>query len=32
VKPEGYVETLSHKHGMDGSFAVRLVKSLGSAN
>lgn len=29
VKPEGNVETLPHKHGMDGSFAVRLVKSWG---
>ncbi|MFQ5797316.1 MAG: 16S rRNA (cytosine(967)-C(5))-methyltransferase RsmB [Bacteroidota bacterium] len=27
VKPEGYVETLPHRNGMDGSFAVRLVKS-----
>jgi len=27
VKPEGYVETLPHRNGMDGSFAVRLVQS-----
>jgi len=27
VTPEGYVETLPHRHGMDGSFAVRLQKS-----
>jgi 16S rRNA (cytosine967-C5)-methyltransferase len=26
VTPEGFVETLPHKHGMDGSFAARLVK------
>ncbi|HEY4643934.1 MAG TPA: 16S rRNA (cytosine(967)-C(5))-methyltransferase RsmB [Bacteroidota bacterium] len=28
VKPEGYVETLPQRHGMDGSFAVRLTKSV----
>lgn len=27
VTPEGFVVTLPHKHGMDGSFAARLVKS-----
>ncbi len=27
VHPDGYVETFPHKHGMDGSFAVRLRKS-----
>jgi len=27
VHPEGYVETLPHRHGMDGSFAVRLRKA-----
>jgi 16S rRNA (cytosine967-C5)-methyltransferase len=27
VTPEGYVETHPHRHGMDGSFAARLVKS-----
>lgn len=26
VSPEGFIETLPHKHGMDGSFAARLVK------
>jgi 16S rRNA (cytosine967-C5)-methyltransferase len=26
VNPNGIVETFPHKHGMDGSFAVRLVK------
>ncbi|MBI5464692.1 MAG: 16S rRNA (cytosine(967)-C(5))-methyltransferase RsmB, partial [Ignavibacteriales bacterium] len=26
VHPQGYVETLPHRHGIDGSFAVRLVK------
>jgi 16S rRNA (cytosine967-C5)-methyltransferase len=25
VTPEGFVETFPHKHGMDGSFAARLV-------
>jgi 16S rRNA (cytosine967-C5)-methyltransferase len=30
VNPNGFVETLPHLHGMDGSFAVRLVKK-GSA-
>lgn len=28
VTPEGYIETFPHRHGMDGSFAVRLVKAL----
>ena len=27
VTPDGYVETLPHKHGMDGSFSIRLKKS-----
>ncbi|MEX2189200.1 MAG: 16S rRNA (cytosine(967)-C(5))-methyltransferase RsmB [Bacteroidota bacterium] len=27
VHADGYVETLPHQHGMDGSFAVRLKKS-----
>ena len=26
VSAEGYVETFPHKHGMDGSFAARMVK------
>jgi 16S rRNA (cytosine967-C5)-methyltransferase len=26
VTPEGFVETFPHRHGMDGSFAARLVK------
>lgn len=26
VTPDGYIETFSHRHGMDGSFAVRLRK------
>jgi 16S rRNA (cytosine967-C5)-methyltransferase len=26
VAPEGWIATLPHRHGMDGSFAVRLVK------
>jgi 16S rRNA (cytosine967-C5)-methyltransferase len=30
VNPEGCVETLPHRHGMDGSFAVRLVKKANS--
>jgi len=30
VAPEGWVATLPHRHGMDGSFAVRLVKSASS--
>ena len=30
VAPEGYVVTLPHKHGMDGSFAARLVKTAAS--
>ena len=29
VSPEGFVETFPHRHGMDGSFAVRLVKEAG---
>jgi len=32
VTPEGYVETLPHRHGMDGSFAVRFVKSPASSD
>jgi 16S rRNA (cytosine967-C5)-methyltransferase len=28
LTPEGYVETFPHRHGMDGSFAVRLVKKM----
>jgi len=28
VHPDGYVETFRHKHGMDGSFAIRLKKSM----
>jgi 16S rRNA (cytosine967-C5)-methyltransferase len=27
VTSDGYVETLPHKHGMDGSFSIRLKKS-----
>ena len=27
VNPEGHVETYPYKHGMDGSFAVRLKKN-----
>ncbi|HLF20686.1 MAG TPA: 16S rRNA (cytosine(967)-C(5))-methyltransferase RsmB [Bacteroidota bacterium] len=27
VRPEGHVETFPHKHGMDGSFAVRMRRS-----
>lgn len=27
VNPEGFVETFPHRHGMDGSFAARLVKT-----
>ena len=30
VAPEGWLATLPHRHGMDGSFAVRLVKSAAS--
>jgi 16S rRNA (cytosine967-C5)-methyltransferase len=26
VTPEGYIETFPHRHGMDGSFAVRFVR------
>ncbi len=32
VTPDGCVETLPHRHGMDGSFAVRLVKSSSPAS
>ncbi|MBI4428001.1 MAG: 16S rRNA (cytosine(967)-C(5))-methyltransferase RsmB [Ignavibacteriales bacterium] len=28
VSPDGYVETFPHRHGMDGSFALRMRKSL----
>ncbi|HEY5614384.1 MAG TPA: 16S rRNA (cytosine(967)-C(5))-methyltransferase RsmB [Bacteroidota bacterium] len=28
VHPDGYVETLRHKHGMDSSFAMRLKKTV----
>ncbi len=28
VNQEGFVETFPHKHGMDGSFAARLVKRM----
>lgn len=27
VHPDGYVETYPHRHGIDGSFAIRLMKS-----
>ena len=27
VHPDGYVETYPHRHGIDGSFAIRLVKA-----
>ncbi len=27
VTPEGFVATFPHRHGMDGSFAARLVKT-----
>jgi len=27
VTPEGFVETFPHRHAMDGSFAVRLIKA-----
>ena len=27
VTPEGYIETFPHRHAMDGSFAVRMVKA-----
>ncbi len=27
VTPDGYVETLPHRHGMDGSFSIRLKKT-----
>jgi 16S rRNA (cytosine967-C5)-methyltransferase len=30
VTPEGYVNTFPHRHQLDGSFAVRLVKSSGA--
>ncbi len=26
VSPDGYVETIPHQHGVDGSFSIRLVK------
>ena len=29
VSPEGYVVTYPHRHGMDGSFAARLVRAPG---
>lgn len=29
VTPEGFVSTFPHRHQMDGSFAARLVKSMG---
>jgi 16S rRNA (cytosine967-C5)-methyltransferase len=32
VNPSGMVETFPHKHGMDGSFAVRLVKESSVAH
>ncbi|MBI2619474.1 MAG: 16S rRNA (cytosine(967)-C(5))-methyltransferase RsmB [Ignavibacteriales bacterium] len=28
VHPDGYVETFPHRHGMDGSFSIRLRRSL----
>jgi len=28
VTPDGYVETLPHRHGVDGSFSIRLKKAL----
>ncbi|MEW6060998.1 MAG: 16S rRNA (cytosine(967)-C(5))-methyltransferase RsmB [Bacteroidota bacterium] len=28
VHPDGYVETYPHRHGIDGSFAIRLVKAM----
>jgi 16S rRNA (cytosine967-C5)-methyltransferase len=31
VGSEGYIETFPHRHGMDGSFAARLVKNNTSA-
>ena len=30
VSDDGFVETLPHRHGMDGSFAARLVKGNGT--
>jgi 16S rRNA (cytosine967-C5)-methyltransferase len=27
VTPEGFIETIPHRHGMDGSFAARLLKN-----
>jgi len=30
VSADGFVETFPHRHGMDGSFAARLVKSSGA--
>jgi 16S rRNA (cytosine967-C5)-methyltransferase len=32
VTPEGFVETFPHRHAMDGSFAVRLVKANSPVN
>jgi len=32
VTPEGYVVTLPHQHGVDGSFAARLVRSAASSS
>lgn len=32
VNDEGFVQTLPHRHGMDGSFAARLVKVGSSSN
>ncbi len=31
VSPDGYIETFPHKHGMDGSFSIRLKKAAQSA-
>jgi len=28
VTPEGYVETFPHRHGMDGSFSVRMLRAV----
>ena len=28
VSEQGFIETFPHKHGMDGSFAARMVKRL----
>jgi 16S rRNA (cytosine967-C5)-methyltransferase len=32
VTPEGYVITLPHQHGVDGSFAARLVRAAASSS